>query len=93
MAIKEITLVASFKGIQVTGVTISSNGRLFANFPRWHENLPFSVVEVSLNGEYKPYPDEAWNTWNGRPAENKFTCVQSVVAHENSLFVLDPASP
>ena len=93
MPAQELTKVASFKGIQVTGVTISTSGRLFANFPRWHENLPFSVVEVSLNGEYKPYPNEAWNTWNGKPEENKFTCVQSVVAHENSLFVLDPASP
>ncbi|WP_218033507.1 SMP-30/gluconolactonase/LRE family protein [Adhaeribacter aerolatus] len=93
MATKEIIQVASFKGIQVTGVTITQTGRLFANFPRWHENLPFSVVEVSLNGEYKPYPDEAWNTWHGQPQENTFTCVQSVVAHENSLFVLDPASP
>ncbi|KAA5541295.1 L-dopachrome tautomerase-related protein [Adhaeribacter rhizoryzae] len=93
MAQKELTKIASFEGIQVTGVTISQSGRLFANFPRWHENLPFSVVEVSLNGEYKPYPNEAWNTWNGKPEENKFTCVQSVVAHENSLFVLDPASP
>lgn len=90
---KELIKVASFKGIQVTGVTISTHGRLFANFPRWHENLPFSVVEVSLNGEYHPYPNAEWNTWNGKPEENKFTCVQSVVAHENSLFVLDPASP
>ncbi len=93
MPSKELTKVATFKGIQVTGVTISANVRLFANFPRWHENLPFSVVEVMLNGEYQPYPDEAWNTWNGQPEENTFTCVQSVVAHENSLFVLDPASP
>ncbi|WP_051360010.1 SMP-30/gluconolactonase/LRE family protein [Adhaeribacter aquaticus] len=88
-----ITKVASFKGVQITGVTISQNGRLFANFPRWHDNLPFSVVEVFSSGEYKPYPDESWNTWNGHPEENKFTCVQSVIAHKNSLFVLDPASP
>jgi len=93
MPTKEITKVASFKGVQVTGVTISHNGRLFANFPRWHENLPFSVVEVMPNGEYRPYPNESWNNWNGQPEENKFTCVQSVVAHQNSLFVLDPASP
>ncbi len=85
--------VASFKGVQVTGVTVTDTGRLFANFPRWHENLPFSVVEVSPNGSYQPYPDAGWNGWNGKPEENKFTCVQSVVAHGNSLFVLDPASP
>jgi len=93
MLTSKISKVASFKGIQVTGVTISSSGRLFANFPRWHEDLPFSVVEVMPNGEYKQYPDESWNTWHGHPQENTFTCVQSVVAHENSLFVLDPASP
>lgn len=88
-----LTKVVSFKGIQVTGVTISDDGRLFANFPRWHENLPFSVVEVLPDGNYQPYPDANWNEWNGQPEENKFTCVQSVVAHGNSLFVLDPASP
>ncbi len=88
-----LTKVASFKGIQVTGVTISDAGRLFACFPRWHNNLPFSVVEVLSDGHYHPYPDENWNKWNGHPEENKFTCVQSVVAHGNSLFVLDPASP
>ncbi len=88
-----LTKVASFKGIQVTGVTVTDTGRLFANFPRWHENLPFSVVEVMPDGGYQPYPDAGWNTWNGQPEENRFTCVQSVVAHGNSLFVLDPASP
>jgi sugar lactone lactonase YvrE len=89
----QLTKIVSFKGIQVTGVTISDRGRLFANFPRWHENLPFSVVEVLPDGQYQPYPDLSWNEWQGKPAENTFTCVQSVVAHGNSLFVLDPASP
>ena len=88
-----LTKVAAFKGIQVTGVTVTDTGRLFANFPRWHENLPFSVVEVMPDGSYQPYPDADWNTWNGKPEENKFTCVQSVVAQGDSLFVLDPASP
>ena len=88
-----LTKVISFKGIQVTGVTSSEQGRLFANFPRWHENLPFSVVEVLRDGTYQPYPTKEWNTWSGQPQENTFTCVQSVVAHGNSLFVLDPASP
>jgi sugar lactone lactonase YvrE len=88
-----LSKVVSFKGIQVTGVTVSQDGRLFANFPRWHENLPFSVVEVLSDGSYQPYPDANWNTWKGKPEENTFTCVQSVVAHGSSLFVLDPASP
>lgn len=91
--VSSLTKVVSFKGVQVTGVTISESGRLFANFPRWREGLPFSVVEIMKDGSYKPYPDAGWNSWNGRPQQNQFTCVQSVVAHGNSLFVLDPANP
>ena len=36
--------VAVFKGIQVTGIAVSDKGRIFANFPRWRESIPFSVV-------------------------------------------------
>ncbi|GAB3168911.1 SMP-30/gluconolactonase/LRE family protein [Telluribacter humicola] len=90
---KQLTKVASFKGVQVTGVTMSDGGRLFACFPRWRDGVPFSVVEVDEDGSYTPYPDESWNHWQGAPQENKFTCVQAVYAHGNSLFVLDPASP
>lgn len=85
--------VAEFRGLQVTGVTVGPEGRMFANFPRWRNNLPFSVVEITPDGNYKPYPDKSWNTWKGKPQKNTFTCVQSVMAHGNSLFVLDPASP
>lgn len=88
-----LTKVAEFHGAQVTGVTVSPDGRMFANFPRWRENIPFSVVEVKPNGDHVPYPDKEWNSWNGKPEKNHFTCVQSVLAHGNSLFVLDPASP
>ncbi len=89
----DLVEVAQFKEAQVTGVTITKDGRLFANFPRWRDNLPFSVVEILKDGTYRPYPDEAWNNWKGKPEKNKFTCVQSVFAHGNSLFVLDPSSP
>jgi sugar lactone lactonase YvrE len=89
----ELVQVAEFKGVQVTGVTISKDGRMFANFPRWRANVPFSVVEVMPDGTHKPFPDVNWNKWNGKPEKNKFTCVQSVFAHNNSLYVLDPSSP
>lgn len=68
----ELKEVAQFKGAQVTGVTASKDGRIFANFPRWRENLPFSVVEIMPDGSHRPYPDETWNSWNGRPENNKF---------------------
>lgn len=89
----ELNEVAEFKGVQVTGVTVTDDGRIFANFPRWRENIPFSVVEVMPDGTHKPYPDTTWNTWNGKPEKDHFTCVQSVYAHGDHLYVLDPSSP
>ncbi|PRY06814.1 major royal jelly protein [Pontibacter ummariensis] len=89
----ELTKVATFKSNQVTGVTMTEDGRLFANFPRWREDVPFSVVEVMPDGTPKPYPNEAWNSWTGQPQPHQFTSVQSVVAHDGSLYVLDPANP
>jgi|FEC22Drversion2_1045045.scaffolds.fasta_scaffold00970_7 sugar lactone lactonase YvrE len=84
---------------QVTGVAVSSDGRIFVNFPRWTEDCPVSVAEVARDGSLKPYPDEAWNAWrNARtptpsPGEH-FVCVQSVVCdNRGNLWVLDPASP
>lgn len=90
---KALTKVAEFKGVQVTGVTVSQDGRIFACFPRWRENIPFSVVEVFADGTSKPYPDTTWNSWKGAPEKGRFTNVQSVLVHGNSLYVLDPANP
>lgn len=85
--------VAEFRGTQVTGVTIAKDDRMFANFPRWRADVPFSVVEIMPDGTHRPYPDDSWNSWSGKPEKNHFTCVQSVYAHGNSLYVLDPSSP
>ncbi len=69
-AASTLTKVTSFKGQQVTGFTISKDGRMFANFPRWHKSVPNSVVEVLPDGSYKPYPNQTWNNWNGTPQPN-----------------------
>lgn len=87
--------VTSFKGIQVTGITISENGRMFVNFPRWRDGVAMSVAEVKKDGSYQPYPNKEINTWeNGQEVEqDKFICVQSVVADKNKLYVLDTKNP
>lgn len=92
LPIEEVT---SFKGIQVTGITISDNGRMFVNFPRWRDGVPFSVAEVLKDGSHKPYPNREMNTWeNGNKASSyKFICVQSVVAYKDKLYVLDTKNP
>jgi hypothetical protein len=84
---------------QVTGVTVSRDGRIFVNFPRWMEDAPISVAEVTREGHIKPYPDEQWNSWrnakkNQMSAGDHFVCVQSVVADAHgNLWVVDPAAP
>jgi sugar lactone lactonase YvrE len=95
---KQLVEVAQFKH-QVTGVTVSENGRIFVNFPRWTEDVPVSVAEVMKDGSLKPYPNDTWNSWrnvnaNQLPPQDRFVCVQSVVADKRgSLWIVDPAAP
>jgi sugar lactone lactonase YvrE len=94
----QLQQVARFEH-QVTGVTVSRDGRIFVNFPRWTEDSPISVAEVTREGQIKPYPDERWNSWrnakkNRMAAGDHFICVQSVVADAHgNLWALDPAAP
>lgn len=84
---------------QVTGVTVSRDGRVFVNFPRWTEDSPVSVAEVMKDGSTRAFPDERWNAWrNARKdelnAREHWVCVQSVVAdRQGNVWVLDAAAP
>ncbi len=91
---KTTETVATFKGQQVTGVTVSSKGRIFANFPRWRNGVKNPVVEVK-NGKATSYPNKDWNGWKigDSIANNTFVAVQSVVANDNILYVLDTKNP
>ncbi|MCL7763414.1 major royal jelly family protein [Polaribacter sp. Z014] len=86
---------ATFTGQQVTGVTVSDKGRVFANFPRWREGVKHSVIEVSEKGTSTAYPDQEWNNWKmGKTvSDSVFVAIQSVVAFENILYVLDTRNP
>ncbi|HEX8327883.1 MAG TPA: L-dopachrome tautomerase-related protein [Hymenobacter sp.] len=81
--------------VQWTGVAVTRDNRVFANFPRMEtDTIPYSVAEVS-GTQATPFPDAAWNTWDRtQPPQNKFVCVQSVYVDANNfLWVLDAASP
>jgi sugar lactone lactonase YvrE len=52
--------VAFFNGAMPTGVTVSHQGRIFVNFPKWGDDVQFSVAEI-LNGQTVAYPDEETN--------------------------------
>lgn len=97
--------VATFNGPMPTGVTVSRTNRIFVNFPRWGDDVPFTVAEV-VNGKAVPFPDPKINDWPGRSTpdptqykdqeqnESHFVSVQSVVVDPaNRLWVLDTGSP
>ena len=97
--------VATFNGPMPTGVTVSHGNRIFVNFPRWGDDVPFTVAEV-VNGKAVAYPDPAINDWPGRTLPNPnafmdeaanqthFVNVQSVVVDPfDRLWVLDTGAP
>jgi sugar lactone lactonase YvrE len=101
-------LVAQFNGPMPTGVTVSANNRIFVNFPRWGDKVPFTVAEV-VNGRAVAYPNAAVNAFGkegDRAAlsmektaraqslrEHHFVSVQSVVVDpRDRLWVLDTGS-
>jgi sugar lactone lactonase YvrE len=85
--------VAYFNGAMPTGVTVSHQGRIFINFPKWGDDVPFTVAEV-LNGEAVAYPDEAINQTNPGDPAIALVSVQSVVVDPSDrLWILDTGSP
>ena len=52
--------VMSFNEAMPTGVTVSQQGRIFVNFPKWGDNVQFTVAEIK-NGKTVAYPDEIFN--------------------------------
>jgi len=87
--------VTDYKGQQVTGISVNEDGRIFVNFPRWRESVKYSVMEICENKVSVPYPDTKWNSWKPGSAisDSLFVAVQSVVAKNNKLYVLDTRNP
>lgn len=77
---------------QLTGVAITGGNRLFINYPYWLDTHSYSVVEIR-NGRPTPYPNAEWNSFKkGQDGQNKFVCVQAVVADDKGfLWVVDAA--
>ncbi|MGV3502558.1 MAG: L-dopachrome tautomerase-related protein [Adhaeribacter sp.] len=92
---QELELVFKDDTYQLTGVAVSKEGRLFTCYPLWPGPHKWDVVEIVGPDEYRPYPDEQWNSWQeGDDGQNKWVCVQAVyVDEENYLWVVDPACP
>lgn len=87
-----IESVASFDGPMPTGVTVSQKGRIFVNFPRWGDDVDYTVAEVK-NGETVAYPNAEINRPNTENQSESFISVQSVVIDpQDRLWILDTGS-
>jgi sugar lactone lactonase YvrE len=85
--------VAHFHGAMPTGVTVSAQGRIFVNFPRWGDNVEYSVAEIR-NGEAVPYPNAEFNREEPEAPVASLVSVQSVVVDPiDRLWILDTGSP
>lgn len=101
----KLEVVATFAEAMPTGLTVSRTNRIFVNFPRWGDDVPFTVAEM-VKGKAVAFPDAAINDWPGRNSsdptqykdqaanESHFVSVQSVVVDPaDRLWVLDTGSP
>jgi sugar lactone lactonase YvrE len=85
--------VAFFNGAMPTGVTVSHQGRIFVNFPKWGDDVRFSVAEIR-DGKTVAYPDEEVNQTNPKDLSSALVSVQSVVVDPlDRLWILDTGSP
>ena len=85
--------VAYFNGAMPTGVTVSQQGRIFVNFPKWGDEVSFTVAEIR-GGEAAAYPDEAMNQTHPDDPAAALVSVQSVVVDPaDRLWILDTGSP
>ncbi|WP_024275790.1 L-dopachrome tautomerase-related protein [Hyphomicrobium sp. 802] len=85
--------VFEFREAMPTGVTVSAKGRMFINFPRWGDNVPFTVGEIR-NDKVVAFPDLATNTFDPSRAAQTLSSVQSVViGPDDKLWILDTAAP
>jgi len=87
-SVGKLELVATFTGPMPTGVSVSHDGRLFVNFPRWGDKVDYTVGEWK-DGKTVPYPSAELN----EPTLKGLISVQSVVVDPlNRLWIVDAAS-
>src|SRR4051794_2503540 len=75
-----------------TGVAVADDGRIFVCYPRWGDDVRFTVAELR-DGEEVPYPSAAVNEFDeARPSETLVSVQSVVVDPAGRLWLLDTGS-
>ncbi len=91
-SVGDLELVATFDGPMLTGVTVSHTGRIFVNFPKWGDEVAYTVAEVR-DGQTVAYPSQDINQTNMQDQASTLVSVQSVVVDPaDRLWILDTGS-
>ncbi|WP_262107595.1 major royal jelly family protein [Arthrobacter sp. Marseille-P9274] len=89
----QLEKVAYFHGAMPTGVTVSHEGRVFVNYPKWGDDVEYSVAEV-VDGKAGAYPNQEINRSDPDNPAGTLISVQSVVVDPaNRLWILDTGRP
>jgi len=93
-AIGDLETVHTFDdGPMPTGVSVSATGRVFVNYPKWGDDVDFTVGELR-DGRVVAYPDPAWNSPSADDDAKAFVSVQSIVVDPaDRLWGLDTGAP
>ena len=90
--IGELELVKTFDGAMPTGVTVSQEGRIFVNFPRWGDDVAYTVGEI-VGDRVVPYPNAEINSNDSNPQDSLLSVQSVVVDPNNRLWILDTGRP
>ncbi|MCD5977767.1 major royal jelly family protein [Pseudomonas quasicaspiana] len=92
-SIGQLQQVFAFHDAMPTGVTVSETGRIFVNFPRWGDDVPFTVAEIR-DGKVQAWPNAQINKEDLQDPAKGLISVQSVVADgQGRVWLLDTAAP
>lgn len=91
-AFGDVEVVFTFDDQMPTGVAVSDEGRRFVCYPRWGDDVTFTVAELR-DGKEVPYPSAAFNAFDeARPSETLVSVQSVVVDPANRLWLLDTGS-
>jgi sugar lactone lactonase YvrE len=92
--IGSLEVVARINGAMPTGIAVSSDGRIFINYPRWGDKVEFTVAEV-VNGTPVAFPNPRMNEQGAVDTQKeRIVSAQSVVVDPTGsvLWILDTGS-